>query len=411
MFDIQEPRITCLTAVLQQTQTIASALGGSDKSVWLSSPLAIMTVVLSPIVSQAADYWGRRWLLVSLTALGAVGSIIVSRADSMGMAIAGFTISGFSYGAQPLLHAVASEVLPRRYRSWGQAADLVANALGGVTALLVGGALNRDSNPTSESFRTFWYMETGIFAVAALLTIVLYNPPPTDKQASFTFMEKLGKLDWIGYALLTTGLVLFCIGLSWSENPYPWSDAHTSATFAVGLAFIVLLCVYEAFFKKDGMFHHGLFKNRNFPIALTCIFCEGVAFFACNQYFAFETGVLYESDNLLVGARYSVALLVSIVSALLAGLYCAVTKRVRFISVLAFVIFVAFFIGMALSGPEDSAQVWGFPVLLGFGLGMSLCALVTAAQLSTPPELISITSGLVIGIRSLGGAIGLAICK
>lgn len=370
-----------------------------------------MTVVLSPIVTQAADYWGRRWFLVILTALGAVGSIIISRADSMGMAIAGFVITGFSYGAQPLLHTVASEVLPRRYRSWGQAADLVANGLGGVTALLVGGALNRDSNPTSESFRTFWYMTTGIFALAAILTVFLYNPPPTETQASLRWSEKLQRLDWVGYGLLTTGLVLFCIGLSWSENPYPWSDAHTSATFAVGMAFIVLLCVYEVFFKKDGMFHHGLFRNKNFPIALACIFCEGVAFFAANQYFAFQVGVMYETDNLIVGVRYSIALLVSILSALLAGAYCAVTRRVRLITALAFVIFVAFFVGMALSGPSDSSQVWGFPVLLGFGLGISLCALVTVAQLSTPPELIAIASGLVISIRSLGGAIGLAICK
>lgn len=329
----------------------------------------------------------------------------------MGMAIAGFTISGFTYGAQPLLHTVASEVLPRRYRSWGQAADLVANALGGVTALLVGGALNRDSDPMSEGFRTFWYMTTGIFAVASILTIFLYNPPPTELQTSLTASEKLKRLDWVGYGLLTAGLVLFCIGLSYSENPYPWSDAHTSATFAIGLAFIVLLCIYETFFKKDGMFHHGLFKHRNFPIALGCIFCEGVAFFAANQYFAFEIGVLYETDNLIVGVRYSIALIVSIFSALLAGAYCAITRRVRWISVLAFIIFVAFFVGMALSGPADSGRVWGFPVLLGFGLGLSLCALVTAAQLSTPPELIAITSGLVISVRSFGGAVGLAICK
>jgi len=50
-------------------------------------------------------------------------------------------------------------------------------------------------------------------------------------------------------------------------------------------------------------------------------------------------------------------------------------------------------------------------VLLGTALGLSLVSLITAAQLSTPPELIAITSGLVIGIRSLGGSVGLAICE
>ena len=343
--------------------------------------------------------------------MGAIGSIIVARATSMNMVIAGFTISGFSYGAQPLLHTVASEVVPRRYRSWAQAADLCANALGGITALLVGGALNRDSNPMSQSFRNFWYMATAIFGVAAVLTIFLYNPPPTKKQMSFSTLDKVKKLDWVGYFLFTSGLVLFSVGLSWSENPYPWSDAHTSATLAVGLVLGLLLCVYEAFFKKDGMFHHGLFGNRNFPLILACIFCEGIAFFAANQYFAFEVGILYESDNLIVGAWYGIAMIVSIFSALAAGFYCALTRRVRWITVLAFVIFVAFFVGMATSGVGDKTKVWGFPVLLGASLGMTLCSLITAAQLSTPPELIAITSGLVISIRSFGGAVGLAVCK
>lgn len=396
---------------MQQTQVIAAALGGSNRSVWISSPLAILTVVLSPIASQAADYWGRRVVLVTLTGMGAVGSIIVARATTMSMAIAGFTVSGLAYGAQPLLHAVASEVLPRRYRSWGQAADLCSNALGGITALLVGGALNRDSSPTSQSFRAFWYMTTALFAVAAILTVFLYHPPPTERQALLHSKEKLKQLDWVGYGLLSFGLVLFSIGLSWSENPFPWSNAHTSATFSVGLFLAILLCVYEIFIKRDGMFHHDLFKNRNFPLALACICLEGVAFFAANQYFAFEVGTLYQSDNLLVGTRYSISMLVSIPAALGTGYYCSARRRVKWVTVLAFVLYVAFFVGMATSGPGDSKIVWGLPVLLGFGLGMTLCALITVAQLSTPPGLIAMASGLIISIRSLGGAVGLAICE
>lgn len=80
-----------------------------------------MTTVLSPFVCQASDYWGRKWFLVGLCISGAVGCVIIGRADSMEMLIAGFAVTGTAFGAQPLLHTVASEVLPRRWRSWGQA--------------------------------------------------------------------------------------------------------------------------------------------------------------------------------------------------------------------------------------------------------------------------------------------------
>ena len=64
---------------------------------------------------------------------------------------------------------------------------------------------------------------------------------------------------------------------------------------------------------------------------------------------------------------------------------------------------------MAASNRSTSQPTWGYVVLLGLALGMTLTTLITAAQLSTPPQLISTASGLVISVRSLGGTIALAI--
>lgn len=328
----------------------------------------------------------------------------------MNMAIAGEVVAGISYGAQPLLHAVASEVLPRRYRPFAQAADNVAAALGGLVALLVGGAMTRNGN--HAGFRNYWYFSTAVYAVATLLCVVLYNPPPRPSQIGLTNMEKLKKLDWIGYVLLSSGLVLFCIALAWSENPYKWTDAHILAPFLIGVALIFGLIAYETKFKKDGMFHHGLFSNGfNFPIALFCVFVEGLSFFAANNYFAFQVSVLYETDPLRTGIRYGINFIAYAVFAVLAGAFCSKTKMIRFPTVIAFIFMTLFFVLMATTTPDSSKPVWGYPIFLGIGLGICLCALLTAAQLNTPKELIAITSGLMIGMRSLGASIGLAICK
>jgi MFS family permease len=328
----------------------------------------------------------------------------------MNMAIAGEVVAGISYGAQPLLHAVASEVVPRKYRAFAQAADNVAAALGGVVGLLAGGAFTRHNN--HAGFRNYWYLSLAIYAVATILCVILYNPPPRPSQLGLTNAEKLRKLDWIGYFLLASGLVLFCIGLSWSQNPYSWKDAHILAPFLIGVALIIGLAVYEAKFKKDGMFHHGLFSNGwNFPIALLCVFVEGLSFFAANNYFAFEVSVFWETDPLITGVRYAINFMLYAISSALAGAFCSRTKMIRIPTVIAFCFFTLFFILMATANPGSSKAVWGYPVFLGMGLGICLCALVTAAQLSTPRELIAITSGLLISIRSLGGSIGLAICE
>ncbi|KAK3694144.1 major facilitator superfamily domain-containing protein [Podospora appendiculata] len=392
-----------------QGQVIAGHFNDTANTVWFSAPITIMTVVLGPIVAQAADYWGRKWFLVILTLFGAVGSVIVARAQSMNMAIGGFCVIGIAFGTQPLLHVVTSEVLPRRWRSWGQAADMCSNAAGSILGLYVGGALNRTSDPASDGFRYYFYMTMACFLIAAIMCAIVYNPPPMPLQNTLTNAEKLARLDWVGYFFLATGLVLFSVGLAYSKNPYEWTDPHVSATFAVGLTLALCLVGYETFVKKDGMFHHGLFKNRNFAVSTFCVFCEASAFFAANTYFAFEVSVLYETDALLVGARYSIMMVSSAITAGLTGWYCARTKRIRWVSTVSFVAFAVFFICMANANTTTNKAAWFYPVLLGVGLGMSLTSLVTAAQLSTPPELISIASGTIISVRSLGGTVGIAI--
>jgi hypothetical protein len=389
-------------------RTIATVVGGSSDTIWPSSTIAILTVVLSPPVSQAADYWGRKWFLVCLTFSGCIGSIIVSRANSMGMAIAGFTIGGISFGAQPLLHAVTSEILPRKYRPLAQGTVNMSAALGAIIALLMGGSLTRNGN--AAGFRVYWYIAAAIYAATAATCAVLYNPPLRKLQVELTHREKLRCLDWIGYVLLAAGLVFFCIALSWSQNPYPWTNAHVLATFLIGVILSSALIVYEWRFKRDGMFHHDLFHKRNFPIALGCVFVEGLIFFSANNYFAFEVSTLYTTDSLMVSVHYSIVFITDIVASVLAGIYCSVNKSIRLPAACAFVLFLIFNILMAnIHVQTSSNNIWGYPVFLGVGLGMCLSSLLAVAQLSTPPQLIATASGLMISVRSLGGAVGLAI--
>ncbi|KAH7248145.1 major facilitator superfamily domain-containing protein [Fusarium solani] len=291
---------------------IAAAVGGSDKITWISQAIAIITSVLGPPVSQAADYWGRKWFLVISTTSGFVGCLIISRATSMGMAIAGSVFCGFAYGSQPLLVAVASEILPRRYRTVAQSGLNMANGLGAVFGIL---------------------------------------------------REKLSKLDWIAYALLMSGIILFSMALTWSENPYPWKDSHVSPLFAVSCVLLIGLGYHQTMVRKDGMVHHGLFSLS-------------ICFFAA------------------VVASFGVAA------------YTSVTKDIRGPLALSFLLYIIFGILMATSKVSSNIAVpWGYPIILGTGFALTFTCVITAAQMSAPPELI----GLTISLRSFGGCVAIAI--
>lgn len=57
----------------------------------------------------------------------------------------------------------------------------------------------------------------------------------------------------------------------------------------------------------------------------------------------------------------------------------------------------------------SSREMWGLAVVLGMGLGSVLTTLVTAAQFGTPPELISLSVGALLCVRTFGASISLPI--
>lgn len=326
----------------------------------------------------------------------------------MGAALGGQVISGIACSSQPLCHAVPSEVIPRRFRPFAQAGVNISIAIASVVVLLAGGALTRNNN--DDGFRVLFYINAGLFGVATVAIALLYNPLPREMQKTLTQKQKLARLDWIGFLLLSAGLTLVCMALVWSDNPYGWRNVHIIATFTIGCVLLISLVVYETRFKKNGMSHHALFKRgRNIGLAIGCIFVEGLVFFALNNYYAFEVSVLYEHDSLLVGLRYSICFIVFAVSTALTGLFCTTTKMLRYPIVVGFGSFVVLMICMATANLSSNAALWGYTVIFGSGIGILLNTLMTTAQLGTPPELIASASGLIISTRSVGGSVALAI--
>ncbi|KAH6949391.1 hypothetical protein BKA56DRAFT_638842 [Ilyonectria sp. MPI-CAGE-AT-0026] len=281
---------------VELARIMVADIGGTDKVQWISQSVPIVNLALGAPVAQAADYWGRKWFLVISCAFAVVGSIIVSRATNIDMALAGNALASISTSAQPLLFAVASEILPRRWRPAAQ---------GGVT---------------------------GIFAI------------------NFTSREKLKKLDWVGIIMLPVAVTILCIGLTWSQNPFSWKNAHVLAPFVVGFVLVICLALYEGLIKKD-----------------------------------------------------------AIVSSIIASIYCSWSRQLRWPLVISYVGFVLFYATMMSVGFGDYTNIWGFNVFLGLGFGGCLTCIVVAAQFSAPPELLAISSGALITARAGGAAICFAI--
>lgn len=319
---------------------MAAEIGGSSMVLWLPQLILIVNIALASPFSQAADYWGRKIFLVSLSLVAIFGSIIVSRANSMGVALFGNFVAALVTTAQPITWTVASEIVPRRFRMSAQSGISLIYALGGITGLVGGSALGE----INGGWRIVWYINAGLFALSAILMFIFYQPPVFPLQSSLTFREKLGRLDWVGISLLAPSLTLFVMALTWSDNPYSWSDGHILGPFIVGMIGILLLAVYEVRFKKDGLFHHGLFRHRNAIISLFAIGLEGLAFLGANTYFPMEVSLLgFETKSIMVGLRFATVFMVATPVSVLVAAYCTRARQLRLPLVVAFLCFCAFY--------------------------------------------------------------------
>ena len=384
--------------------SIAAALGGASQSTWLTLALIIVPITIGPSVAQAADLWGRKWLIVVGMVLGCVGCIIVSRANSIGMAMAGQAIAGLGQTSQALTHAIMSEITPRKDRPHAQTVIQVSIGFAAITALYAGGASSRHD---AEGFRRFFYLVAAVWAVMGVTFALLYRPPPRDLQ-HLTTWGKLRKIDTGATILTIISFLGICIGLGWSENPFSWQSTHVLVPFLIGICSLLVLILYATKFKRDGIYHRELFRSRNFIIAEICFFAEGFLFLAFNNYVPYQISFLYGKDLFDTALQYSIAWYLVPLGAWTAGLYSARTKTIKPAVVVSMLLMTAFFGAMIGTDVSSDSWIWGLVVLYGFGLGIAICMLVVLAQLSVPSELIATASALALATRAGGGTVGLA---
>jgi MFS family permease len=212
-------------------QSIAQVVGGASLTTWLTLSIIIYVIVLGPSSAQAADLFGRKWIIVVGSVTGMVGCIITSRANSIGMAIAGQAVSGIAQITQGVTTALLSEILPRKYRPVAQGVIITSIGAASIVALYVGGAMCKTQ---ATGFRNFFYFNAAIFAATAILFAIFYNPPPREVQ-KLSIQTRLRQFDFGGTLLTLVAFLGISIALGLSQNPYTWRNARVLVPFVVGI--------------------------------------------------------------------------------------------------------------------------------------------------------------------------------
>ncbi|KAH8769241.1 major facilitator superfamily domain-containing protein [Hyaloscypha finlandica] len=109
--------LTSLEATITSTAlpTIIASLGGADLYVWIATGYYLTQTAFQPLFGQIADIYGRRWPMITSTALFTLDSGISGNASNIEMLIAGRLIQGIgASGITVLTEVIIGDLLPHR---------------------------------------------------------------------------------------------------------------------------------------------------------------------------------------------------------------------------------------------------------------------------------------------------------
>jgi len=214
----------------------------------------------SPIIAvgRLADILGRRKVCLGGIVLFVVGSALCGIARSDEWLIAARVLQGIGGGtifATAL--SIVSNAFPPEQRGMGIGVWSGVGLVGSAVGPFVAGLLTQ-----LASWRWYFFINVPIGVAAILLTLAAVKESRDETFA--------GKIDFTGFATLTTGFVFLTLGLQESSQ-YGWGSALVIGSLIVA-AVLVALFVRIELRVKDPLVEFGLFRNARYAGAC------GVAF-------------------------------------------------------------------------------------------------------------------------------------
>jgi EmrB/QacA subfamily drug resistance transporter len=361
---------------------------------WTVNAYTLAFAVLLVTGGRLGDLFGRRRMFLFGVVTFAASSAFIGFSQSEAWLVAGRAVQGIGAAfMMPGTLSIISNAFPpeERGRAIGTWAGVSALAL--AIGPVVGGFLVE-----SVSWQSIFFLNVPV-AIGAVIVTLFATHESRDETAPPT-------IDIPGVATLTIGLSALVLALV-EANSWGWGSARIVGLFvtaAIGLTAFVVIELRSRYPMVDFDF----FRSRSFLGANIVAFIVSFAMLAMFFFIALYMQNIKGYSPLEAGVRFLPSTLVIMVAGPIAGrLTDRVGPRPLITAGLLLVAGSLFWQGH-LAVDTSYGFIAGAFVLMGFGMGLVMSPMSTAAMNSVDPSKAGVASGTLSMSRMVGGSFGVA---
>lgn len=221
---------------------------------WFGLTLTLVSTLLTPFVIKLGDLYGKRRVMLAMTALGTLGELLAALAGSFWLVLVGRAIAGFYGPFGALSFAAVRDLFPPRLVK--QASGIMGSSIGLValfSPFLAGWLID------AWGYRgVLWFLTVATAVAFALIALLVPETPRYAFEPRF---------DWQGGLILGGGLtaVIYAVGQGQS---WGWSDVRTLGWLGAGaVALVVFLFVERS--RAHPILDLRVLRRRPVALALT----------------------------------------------------------------------------------------------------------------------------------------------
>src|SRR5262245_4887158 len=374
---------------------IVGDLGGVTHLSWVVTAYVLASTVTTPLYGKLGDLYGRKRWLMTAVVIFLVGSALSGLAHSMDQLIVFRALQGLGAGGL-LTGAIATigDLVSPRERG-----QYMGYIMGVMTLAMIAGPLVGGYITENFSWRWIFYINMPIGGAAlAYLAATMHLPLHRVKH----------KIDYaaaIALAIAATSLILVTTS---GGSQCAWGSVQVIGL--LGLA-IVSTAAFLAIERRaaEPILPLGVFRNRNFSIAIAMSFLLGLALFGALTFLPLYQQTVQHLSPTTSGLMLIPMMLGSTVTALISGQVTTKTGRYKVLPIIGGGMMT---IGMYLLtriGLHTSLVTMGiYFAVIGLGMGFLMQITTLVAQNSVAPQEMGVASSSRTFFQQIGGSIGVA---